>query len=298
MQSRKSSETLPRTIRTAVVRRKDCVCASAGTFAVISLMIGGVAVREAPDSMFYVSSANGSNSSLILNETARDARRVQVAIALTTMVGLIQVSLRTFSRVHSSCWRIAKKWWGFFGNKTVFSLFCPVCVSWPLASLGSALWQSISQSPWFEASPPQPPSTSVSPSWNTSWGWEHSASVDPCLSFMWVQRRKCPRKSHFWSVWDVEGSSWQRVAVLLALPQSVMAVVGDIASTNVTTLILGLACLIFLYGIKDLNERFKKRLAIPIPGEIIIVIVSTGVSYGLSLSSDYNVDVVGQIPTG
>lgn len=77
-----------------------------------------------------------------------------------------------------------------------------------------------------------------------------------------------------------------------------MAVVGDIASTNVTTLILGLVCLIFLYGIKDLNERFKKKLPIPIPGEIIIVIVSTGASYGLSLSRDYSVDVVGKIPTG
>lgn len=77
-----------------------------------------------------------------------------------------------------------------------------------------------------------------------------------------------------------------------------MAVVGDITSTNVTTLILGLVCLIFLYVIKDLNERFKKKLPIPIPGEIIIVIVSTGASYGLSLSSDYNVDVVGKIPTG
>lgn len=77
-----------------------------------------------------------------------------------------------------------------------------------------------------------------------------------------------------------------------------MAVIGDIASTNVTTLILGLVCLIFLYAIKDLNERFKKKLPIPIPGEIIVVIVSTGVSYGLSLSSDYSVDVVGEIPTG
>lgn len=77
-----------------------------------------------------------------------------------------------------------------------------------------------------------------------------------------------------------------------------MAVVGNIRSTNVVTLILGLVCLIFLYVIKDLNERFKKKLPIPIPGEMIVVIASTGVSYGLSLSSDYNVDVVGTIPTG
>lgn len=87
-------------------------------------------------------------------------------------------------------------------------------------------------------------------------------------------------------------------SVLIFLPQSVMAVLSDITSTNVTTLILGLVCLVFLYVIKDLNERFKKKLPIPIPGEIIVVIVSTGVSYGLSMSSNYKVDVVGKIPTG
>lgn len=81
--------------------------------------------------------------------------------------------------------------------------------------------------------------------------------------------------------------------------QSVQAVLSHISSTNVTTLVLGLACVVFLYGVKDLNERFKKKLPIPIPGEIVVVIVSTGVSYGMALSSDvYKVDVVGQIPTG
>lgn len=86
--------------------------------------------------------------------------------------------------------------------------------------------------------------------------------------------------------------------VLFVLPQSLKAVLSGITSTNVTTLILGLACFVFLYGVKDLNERFKKKLPIPIPGEIIVVIVSTGVSYGLALSSDYKVDVVGKISTG
>lgn len=68
---------------------------SAGTFAVISLMIGGVAVREAPDSQFYVLPTNGSNSSTFIDEKARDARRVEVAVMLTTMVGVIQVGVKT-----------------------------------------------------------------------------------------------------------------------------------------------------------------------------------------------------------
>ena len=80
--------------------------------------------------------------------------------------------------------------------------------------------------------------------------------------------------------------------------QSVKAVLGEITGTNVTTLPLGLSCIVFLYVVKVLNERYKKKLPIPIPGEIIVVIVSTGVSYGLSLSDDYKVDVVGNIPTG
>lgn len=82
------------------------------------------------------------------------------------------------------------------------------------------------------------------------------------------------------------------------LSQSIKAVLSDITSTNVTTLILGLVCIVFLYVVKDLNERFKKKLPVPFPGEIIVVIVSTGVSYGLHLSEDYKVDVVGNIPTG
>lgn len=86
--------------------------------------------------------------------------------------------------------------------------------------------------------------------------------------------------------------------VLFVLSQSIVAVLSDITSTNVATLIMGFVCIIFLYVIKDVNERFKKKLPIPIPGEIIVVIVSTGSSYGLSLSSEYNVDVVGKIPTG
>uniref|UniRef100_H3CHQ0 Solute carrier family 26 member 5 n=1 Tax=Tetraodon nigroviridis TaxID=99883 RepID=H3CHQ0_TETNG len=197
---------------------------SIGTFAVISLMIGGVAVREAPDSMFYVPSANGSNSSFILNETARDSKRVQVACALTTLEGLIQLAFGFFR----------------FG-------FVAIYLTEPLIR-----------------------------------GFTTAASVHVCVSQLKY----------------LLGVRTRRFSGPMSVIYSIVAVVSDIASTNVVTLIFGLVCLIFLYAIKTLNERFKKKLPIPIPGEIIVVIVSTGVSYGLSLSSDYNVDVVGKIPTG
>ncbi|CAJ1055627.1 prestin [Xyrichtys novacula] len=199
---------------------------SVGTFAVISLMIGGVAVREAPDSMFPMAPSNASNMSAVLgvDVEARDARRVQVAVVLTTLVGIIQFVLGLLR----------------FG-------FVAIYLTEPLVR-----------------------------------GFTTAAAVHVVVSQLKY----------------LLGVKTQRFSGPLSAIYSIKAVLSDITSTNVTTLILGLACLIFLYVIKDLNERFKKKLPIPIPGEIIVVIVSTGVSFGLSLSQDYKVDVVGKIPTG
>uniref|UniRef100_A0A8D0CEU9 Solute carrier family 26 member 5 n=1 Tax=Salvator merianae TaxID=96440 RepID=A0A8D0CEU9_SALMN len=66
---------------------------SIGTFAVISLMIGGVAVREAPDEMFYITSINSTNSTNLDNIKARDDMRVTVAVAVTLLSGVIQLCL-------------------------------------------------------------------------------------------------------------------------------------------------------------------------------------------------------------
>lgn len=197
---------------------------SVGTFAVVSLMIGGVVVREAPDSMFYIPPVNGSNASIAVNVTERDARRVEVAVVLTTLVGIIQI---VFGLLR-------------FG-------FVAIYLTEPLVR-----------------------------------GFTTAAAVHVVISQLKY----------------LLGVKTQRFSGPLSAIYSVIAVLSDITSTNVTTLLLGLACLIFLYGVKDINERFKKKLPIPIPGEIIIVIVATGVSYGLSLSDGYRVDVVGTIPTG
>ncbi|KAG8005759.1 Prestin [Nibea albiflora] len=197
---------------------------SVGTFAVISLMIGGVVVREVPDSMFYVLPANGSNATAVLDVEARDARRVQVAIVLTTLVGIIQFALGLLR----------------FG-------FVAIYLTEPLVR-----------------------------------GFTTAAAVHVVISQLKY----------------LLGVKTQRFSGPLSAIYSIKAVFSDITSTNIATLILGLGCIIFLYGVKDLNERFKKKLPIPIPGEIIVVIVSTSISYGMSLSEDYKVDVVGKIPTG
>lgn len=195
---------------------------SIGTFAVISLMIGGVAVREAPDTDFR--SANASNTSEVIDVSGRDAKRIEVAVMVTTLVGIIQMFLGLLR----------------FG-------FVAIYLTEPLVR-----------------------------------GFTTAASMHVVISQLKY----------------LLGVETQRFSGPLSAIYSVKAVLSKITSTNVTTLLLGLACIVFLYVIKVINERFKKKLPIPIPGEIIVVIVSTGISYGLSLSKDYKVHVVGNIPTG
>lgn len=46
---------------------------------------------------------------------------------------------------------------------------------------------------------------------------------------------------------------------------------SNLALTNVAALIVGLICVVLLLGAKEINDRFKKKLPVPIPMEIIVV---------------------------
>uniref|UniRef100_A0A8C0B646 Solute carrier family 26 member 5 n=1 Tax=Buteo japonicus TaxID=224669 RepID=A0A8C0B646_9AVES len=66
---------------------------SIGTFAVISMMVGGVAVRQVPDEIISVgyNSTNATDSFEYYH--ARDTKRVQVAVTLAFLSGIIQLCL-------------------------------------------------------------------------------------------------------------------------------------------------------------------------------------------------------------
>ncbi|KAM4044774.1 solute carrier family 26 member 10-like isoform 2-T2 [Anomaloglossus baeobatrachus] len=68
--------------------------------------------------------------------------------------------------------------------------------------------------------------------------------------------------------------------------------------TNVAELIISILCLAVLIPIKELNVRFRTKLRTPIPGEIILVLVATGITFASSLDDRYNVQIVGSIPAG
>ncbi|CAL8367971.1 unnamed protein product [Lota lota] len=62
---------------------------SIGTFAVISIMVGSVTEKFGPDSLFEV--VNGTNGTAEVDIEARDAYRVQIACAVTAVVGVLQI---------------------------------------------------------------------------------------------------------------------------------------------------------------------------------------------------------------
>ncbi|XP_053311746.1 solute carrier family 26 member 10-like [Spea bombifrons] len=68
--------------------------------------------------------------------------------------------------------------------------------------------------------------------------------------------------------------------------------------TNIAELVISILCLVVLIPIKELNARFRTKLRTPIPGEIIMVLVATGITFASSLDVRYNVQIVGSIPAG
>uniref|UniRef100_A0A8C0IGC9 Solute carrier family 26 member 6 n=1 Tax=Bubo bubo TaxID=30461 RepID=A0A8C0IGC9_BUBBB len=49
---------------------------------------------------------------------------------------------------------------------------------------------------------------------------------------------------------------------------------------------------------KPLNHKFAAKLPMPIPIELITIIISTGISYGVNLKAKFGISVVGNIPSG
>nr|XP_039260469.1 solute carrier family 26 member 6-like [Styela clava] len=66
------------------------------------------------------------------------------------------------------------------------------------------------------------------------------------------------------------------------------------------TVVISVICIIFLVILKELNVKYKEKipLGLPLPGEIVVVIVGTGISYGVNLAEKYGVSIIGNIPSG
>ncbi|KAI8511281.1 hypothetical protein Bbelb_103810 [Branchiostoma belcheri] len=80
---------------------------------------------------------------------------------------------------------------------------------------------------------------------------------------------------------------------------TVIAIFSRITQTNIATLVTSIISIIVLVVLKELNLRYKHKLkGIPIPSELIVLIIGTVVSHFASMEERYGVKVVGVIPTG
>ncbi|ELT97625.1 hypothetical protein CAPTEDRAFT_119293 [Capitella teleta] len=95
------------------------------------------------------------------------------------------------------------------------------------------------------------------------------------------------------------GLSLQRFSGTFSLPNTIIEVFKNIQHTNVASLLITLVCIAVLMVIKELiNDRVKKYIKVPIPAELIVVILGTLVSYLADFNTRWDVKVIGTIPRG
>ncbi|XP_062827157.1 solute carrier family 26 member 10 isoform X1 [Anolis carolinensis] len=83
-----------------------------------------------------------------------------------------------------------------------------------------------------------------------------------------------------------------------AIFQILASVVEALPLTNIAELLISGLCLAVLVPIKEINNRFRSRMWVPIPGEIIMVLLATGICFASSLNTHYKVQIVGHLPAG
>lgn len=83
------------------------------------------------------------------------------------------------------------------------------------------------------------------------------------------------------------------------LPLSLYRVFSNIEKANICAVVTSIVCITFLIGIKEgVNERYKARMKMPVPVELILVVVATLISHFAQLNARFSLPVIGAIPTG
>nr|CAH8857490.1 unnamed protein product [Trichobilharzia regenti] len=98
---------------------------------------------------------------------------------------------------------------------------------------------------------------------------------------------------------NVLGLKLPRFAGVFTIPLTYVAIFRNIQYANIPTLLLSGVCITILAVYKDwISPKVMKFSKIPIPVDLIIVILSTIVSYFLDLNGKYNVAIIGKVSKG
>uniref|UniRef100_A0A3Q2CWE0 STAS domain-containing protein n=1 Tax=Cyprinodon variegatus TaxID=28743 RepID=A0A3Q2CWE0_CYPVA len=84
----------------------------------------------------------------------------------------------------------------------------------------------------------------------------------------------------------------------LSLIYTLEIIFNQITSSNVCDVVISLIIMVVVFIVKELNDRFKSKLPVPIPIEVIMTVIACGVSYAFDFKTRYGIEVVGQIPKG
>ncbi|KAG8593578.1 hypothetical protein GDO81_000884 [Engystomops pustulosus] len=72
----------------------------------------------------------------------------------------------------------------------------------------------------------------------------------------------------------------------------------NIHNTNFCDVVTSAICIAVLVAAKELGDRYKDKIKIPLPTELVVIVVATLVSHYCNLNEVYNSSVSGVIPTG
>ncbi|NWS74706.1 S26A6 protein, partial [Crotophaga sulcirostris] len=97
---------------------------------------------------------------------------------------------------------------------------------------------------------------------------------------------------------NVFGVSVAEYSGPLSLFKTVIEICRKLPQTNVGTLVTAIIAMVAIFIVKELNHKFGAKLPMPIPIELITIIISTGISYGVNLNAKFGISVVGNIPSG
>ncbi|XP_077937725.1 solute carrier family 26 member 6-like isoform X2 [Gasterosteus aculeatus] len=84
----------------------------------------------------------------------------------------------------------------------------------------------------------------------------------------------------------------------LSLIYTLVDICRLLPQTKVPELVVSLVALSVLIVVKEINACYRQKLPLPIPIEIIVIVAATVITHFGGLTSKYNIDVVGEIPSG
>ncbi|KAL7828005.1 hypothetical protein AOLI_G00311570 [Acnodon oligacanthus] len=85
---------------------------------------------------------------------------------------------------------------------------------------------------------------------------------------------------------------------ILNIFKSLEAIFRKINQTNLADLVISIVIMVVVFIVKELNDRFKSKLPVAIPIEMIMTVITCGVSYGFDFTTRYNVTVIGDMLKG